>query len=81
MNKRQPTNNKPALPTYIRCCAGCANKLEHFYRLIETDEEDRPGRCPLCQNVFVLSKYQLKPIRFTYTKRSGGGERARAESQ
>ena len=78
MNKRHYTNDKPARPTYIRCCAGCANKLEHFYRLIETDEEDRPGFCPLCQRGFVLSRYQMKPIKFSYTKRSGGGERARA---
>lgn len=78
MNKRHSTNDKPARPTYIRCCAGCASKLEHFYRLIETDEEDRPGFCPLCQRVFVLSRYQMKPIKFSYTKRSGGGERARA---
>lgn len=78
MNKRHSTNDKPARPTYIRCCAGCANKLEHFYRLIETDEEDRPGFCPLCQRVFVLSLYQMKPIKFTYAKRSGGGERARS---
>ena len=78
MNKRHSTNDKPARPTYIRCCAGCANKLEHFYRLTETDDEDRPGQCPLCLNVFVLSRYQMKPIKFSYTKRSGGGERARS---
>lgn len=78
MNKRHSTYDKPARPTYIRCCAGCANKLEHFYRLIETDQEDRPSFCPLCQRVFVLSRYRMKPIKFSYTKRSGGGERARS---
>lgn len=64
----------------ITCCAGCAQKLERVYDLIERDEDVPAGTCCLCLNYYQLGKYDIRRREKRYRIRSGGGERARAGS-
>ena len=64
--------------TSVTCCAGCAQKLEQIYDIVERDEEAPAGTCSLCLNLYKLAKYDIRRRKRQYRVRSGGGERARA---
>lgn len=64
--------------TSITCCAGCAQKLERIYDIVEREEEVKAGTCSLCLNFYQLAKYDIKRRKRQYRVRSGGGERSRA---
>ena len=64
--------------TSVTCCAGCAQKLERIYDIVERDEEEPAGTCSLCLNFYQLAKYDIRRRKRQYRVRSGGGERARA---
>ena len=64
--------------TSVTCCAGCAQKLERIYEIVERDEETPAGTCSLCLNFYQLAKYDIRRRKRQYRVRSGGGERARA---
>lgn len=62
----------------IKCCAGCAEKLNRFYWLEELAEEPRAGQCPLCFGYSALALYDGEKIKTRYAHRTGGGEREKA---
>lgn len=62
----------------IKCCAGCAQKLERIYDIVEREEDVPAGTCSLCLNYYQLGKYDIRRRQRQYRVRSGGGERARA---
>lgn len=64
--------------TVVKCCAGCAQKLERIYDIKERDEDVPAGTCSLCMNFYQLGKYDIRRREKRYRVRSGGGERARA---
>ena len=64
--------------TSVTCCAGCAQKLERIYDIVERDEDAPAGTCSLCLNYYQLAKHDIRRRKRQYRVRSGGGERARA---
>ena len=64
--------------TIVKCCAGCAQKLEQIYDIVERPEDVPPGICSLCMNYYHLAKYDIQRRKPQYRVRSGGGERAKA---
>lgn len=62
----------------VKCCAGCAEKLNKLYWMTEEEEEPRPGQCQFCFGYAHLSRYELTRMTKTYRKKSGGGEREKA---
>ena len=46
--------------TSVTCCAGCAQKLEQIYDIVERDEEAPAGTCSLCLNYYQLAKYDIQ---------------------
>ena len=64
--------------TSVTCCAGCAQKLERIYDIVERPEDVPAGICSLCMNYYHLAKYDIRRRKRQYRVRSGGGERDRA---
>lgn len=83
--------SKPKKRVFVRYCEGCLDKLRGIqitgtnrpaYTLIEQPGEARPGTCPICFRYAFMGSYELiRNARPRYTRRSGGGERARAGGQ
>lgn len=78
MNKRQQTGAE-IKPTKMALCSRCENGIRETYWITE-DESTREGICGYCGGLAVVRSCALFPkVNHAYRRRTGGGERRRAE--
>lgn len=62
----------------IRCCTGCAKKLEGSYILIDDGAEPVYNRCAFCYQPALLQRWEISARRRRSPRPGqGGGERRR----
>ena len=75
---RRNEREREHTPGGTELCKECADKLRAHYTVVDRPESAAVKSCSICWRCCPVTFCEIAPLRRTFTRRTGGGERQRA---